>query len=203
MRTYAFIVTAIAIILAWLLFDQNQTNSISLKAERQAREFYERKANEAKKHDQVLRDSIELAFKIVAQAHNTTEEQKKQTNYWRGKSKESKSKVAEHQVRIDSLAKADTSVAVLKEAYENLDSLSNAQGKEITLLGKELEASGKLVYIQGKTIINKDSIISNLEKSLSHAKVEIKLTEKHAKKKGFLRGAVVGGVAGLLLILLL
>jgi hypothetical protein len=202
MKIYCFIVTAIVIILAWLLFDNNQTNSISLKAERQAREFYERKANEAKKHDQILRDSIELAFKIVAQAHNTTEEQKKQTNYWRGKSKESKSKVAEHKVRIDSLAKSDTSVAVLKEAYENLDSLSNAQGKEITLLGKELEASGKLVDLQGKTIINQDSIISNLEKSLSHAKVETKLTEKHAKKKGRIQGLSVGAVIALLALLI-
>jgi hypothetical protein len=202
MKTYSIIITIVALVLGWMLFDNNQTNSISLKAERQAREFYERKANEAKRHDQVLRDSIELGFKLLESAHNTTEEQKKQTNYWRSKSKESKSKVAEHQVRIDSLAKADTSVAVLKEAYEDLDSLSNAQGKEITLLGKELEASGKLVDLQGKTIINKDSIITNLEKSLSHAKVETKLTEKHAKKKGRIQGLSVGAVIALLALLI-
>jgi hypothetical protein len=203
MKYYCFFITIVAVILAFLLWDNNQTNSISLKAERQAREFYERKAEEAKKHDQILRDSIELAFKIVAQAHNSTEEQKKQTNYWRAKSKESKSKVAEHQVRIDSMAKADTSIMALNNAYIDCDSLNQHQEKEITLLNRELEASGTLVDLQSKSLINRDSIISNLEKSLSHAKVEIKITEKHAKKKGFLRGAVVGGGAGLLLILLL
>jgi hypothetical protein len=201
MRIYAFIVTGIALVLAWLLFDQSTTNSASIKAEQMAREYFERKAEEAKKQDQILRDSIELFARIAENKHLEAEAAKNESQRLKRKATNSASKV-NHEV-IDSLAKTNEEINNLKTAYEDLDSLSQSQEITIAKQDNEIKALGTLVDLQNKSLINKDSIISNLEKSLSHAKVEIKLTEKHAKKKGFLRGAVVGGGAGLLLILLL
>lgn len=202
MRTYAVIVTLIALILGWLLYDSTETSTANEKALQAEIISGKSKADSAHRVSLVYKDSFILSEQARILEREETERKHQATVAKANRNNKTKAQVAQVQPLIDSLAKKDTIVMTLNVAYQACDSLQQAQAEELTAQGQQLLQTETSLNLSQKALKSSDTEAQHLRGALTASEELTRVTEKKAHKRGFLKGIGIGGVLLIIALIL-
>lgn len=202
MRTYAIIISLLFLLSLWLHFDNYQTADDNQKALQSEIISGKNKADSAHIELQVKKDSIQILTILIANKNEETERAMEAARKAQARNNKTKSQVAQVQPMIDSLAKKDTVIQILNVAYHNCDTLVNAQAEVIRSQGESLIAKDRMIDLSQNALQASEAESLHLRGALSASEELTREAAKNAKRKGFLRGIGLGGIAVVLVLLL-
>lgn len=85
MKIYSFIVTAIALILAWLLFDQSTTNNRNSRILESEIRSHRNAADSLSRYGDKVRDSLNIAFETIRFLNGEKEKAHQESKVWQSK----------------------------------------------------------------------------------------------------------------------
>jgi hypothetical protein len=194
MRTYAVIVTLIALLLGWLLYDSTETSTANQRALQAEIISGKNKADSAHRVSLVYKDSFILSEQARILDREETERKHQTTVARANRNNKTKAQVAQVQPLIDSLAKKDTIVMTLNVAYLACDSLQQAQADELTAQGKQLLQTETSLNLSQNALKSSETEATHLRQSLAASEELTKQSEKKALKRGRKQAGVIGGV---------
>lgn len=202
MRTYALIITLLFLLSLWWNFDTYQTADDNQKALQSEIISGKNKADSAHAELLASKDSIQILTLLIANKNEETERALDAARKAQARNNKTKSQVAQVQPMIDSLAKKDTVIHILNVAYKACDSLQIAQAEAIRAQGEELISQDRMIDLSQNALQASEAESLHLRGALSASEELTREAAKNAKRKGFLRGIGLGGIAVVLVLLL-